>query len=455
MRIADLKGINLAVYGLGKEGRSLLPAIAQRLPGQVLTVLNDTPLNEEETQWLKQFPQVKIDGATVEKLCQFAVIIKSPGISPYRPTLQQAKAQGVIFTSATRLWFAEHPQAKTICVTGTKGKSTTASLIAHLLRSAGVTTALGGNIGTPLFELPEERAPAFWVIELSSYQTSDFDGSPTVSALLNLFPEHTDWHGDSATYYRDKLNLLTCPQNQGIKILNWLDANTRRLVPALPNCRYFNDRLGFHLAENAVWQGNHCLLAASQVNLRGEHNLMNVCAALTAVEAVGVNPRLDSLRDFQSLPHRLAWLGEKHGIFYVDDSISTTPQSTQAAVRAFPDYFITVLVGGYERHLPWSETAQFFLDRPVQNIIALGESGPRIAQTIREALQTRDNPLFPQIHVVANLAQAVDLAQQITPRGGIVLLSPGSPSYGQFRNFQERGKAFYQLVFQETVEKII
>ncbi len=438
MKIKALQNKKVAIFGYGREGRSVLQAIRRQLPDLPLTVLNDSPLELTE-------PQVAvISGAAAQaRLTEFDLIIKSPGISAYRADIRAAQQQGVCFTSATRLWFAEHPQAQTLCVTGTKGKSTSAALLAHLLQAAGQRVALGGNIGKPLFELPDDPAPDYWVIELSSYQTSDFDGQPSLSLLLNLFPEHLDWHGDVSTYFHDKLNLLRQTQS-GHVLLNARDTLTQQYAQGFENALYFNTPEGFHQDAHWLYQGATPLLALADLPLRGAHNAANLCAVLTAIQALGIEAQdcLPAVANFQGLPHRLSVLGAKRGVTYVDDSISTTPQSAIAAVQAFPQHFITLLLGGYERGLDWNALAEFAQQRPIQAIITLPDNGERIAATLRQHCSP-DAP--PQLHAAADLAAAVTLAQRITPAGGVILLSPGAPSYGRFNNYQERGQQFAAL----------
>lgn len=438
MKIKQLENKKIAIFGYGREGQSILRAIRRQLPEQSLTVLNDTPLTLEERK-----VEVCSGEAVAARLQTFDIVIKSPGISAYRPEILDAKAAGVVFSSATRLWFAEHEHAKTVCVTGTKGKSTTTSLIAHLLRAAAWQVALGGNIGTPLFDLPDEPAPDVWVLELSSYQTSDFDADPNMSVLLNLFPEHLDWHGDVDTYFQDKLNLLRQTQ-QGQKILNAQDVNTQAYSQKLNNCLYFNQKDGFHHDAQMIYHGDTRLLALQALPIAGQHNASNLCAALTVVQALGVDVQtcLPALQDFQSLPHRLCVLGSKNAVRYVDDSISTTPQSSLAAVQAFPDCHVTLLLGGYERGLDWTELAAFARQRPIQAIITLPDNGYRIAQILRQTQATNG---LPKVFEASDLAAALAQAQAITPSGGVVILSPGAPSYGRFTNFQERGLLFAEL----------
>ncbi len=441
MRISDLKEKKVALYGFGREGRAVFAAIRQRLPKLPITILNDSSLSEspENTEVLT--------GENVKNSLQhFDIIIKSPGISAYRPEIMAAKEKGVIFTSSTRLWFAENQDKTTICVTGTKGKSTTSSLIAHLLREQGLKINLGGNVGIPLWELPTDFAD-MWVIELSSYQTSDFDAKPTIRVLLNLFPEHLDWHGDVDSYFNDKTRLFTA-KTDSLSILNALDENTRLYLHDLKNTIYFNELKEIHFDQKNIFDGKRWLFDANSLKLAGEHNLSNLCAALSVVKALKIDPQKckNALSTFSSLPHRLCVLGEKQNITYVDDSISTTPQSALAAVKSFENQWITLLVGGYERGLDWEEVAHFAMQRPIQTIITMPNNGARIFEFLSYFKEKHDPTAdFPKFYQASDLQEAVFIAKKITPPNGMIILSPGAPSYGCFKDFQERGRVFAQL----------
>jgi len=198
------------------------------------------------------------------------------------------------------------------------------------------------------------------------------------------------------------------------------------------------------VADGDIRNGARALLSCAEVPLPGEHNLSNLCAALAAIQALGLDLAgcLGGVATFRSLPHRLRLLGEKNGLRYVDDSISTTPQSALAAVSAFAGECVTLLLGGYERHLDWQETATALMRGPTREIILMGASGPRIAEALEAA---RAGQSGPRLHRADTLAEAVRLAQSLTRPGGLVLLSPGAPSYGEFQNFQERGRLFAEL----------
>ena len=229
--IAKLDGLRVALWGWGREGRAAYRALRHRLPALPLTLL----CSESEVDGARTLNDalltIDTDVSTL-RLSQFDVVVKSPGISPYKPEALAATERGTRFIGGTALWFAENPDARTICVTGTKGKSTTTALLAHLLRAGGHRTALCGNIGMPLLELLDvEQAPEFWAVELSSYQTRDVAASgvrPDIAVATNIFPEHLDWHGSEARYIQDKLSLLTDAKPH-IAILNGNDSTLAAL----------------------------------------------------------------------------------------------------------------------------------------------------------------------------------------------------------------------------------
>ena len=261
MRISQLEGRRVALWGWGGEGRAAYHAIRARLPALALTLF----CTNEETADATALGDARLSvetAVTAGRLSAFEIVVKSPGISPYRAEVVAAAGQGTRFIGGTALWFGEHAgtdgiAARTVCVTGTKGKSTTTALLAHLLRAGGHVTALAGNIGLPLLallDLPTE--PAFWIIELSSYQTGDVAASgahPEVAVALNVFPEHLDWHGSQARYVADKLQLLTGARPR-IAVLNAGDATLAALgsrLASAPNpdseVHWFGREDGWHL----------------------------------------------------------------------------------------------------------------------------------------------------------------------------------------------------------------
>ncbi|MHB8912623.1 MAG: Mur ligase family protein, partial [Lysobacter sp.] len=296
MRISQLDGQRVALWGWGREGRAAHRALRSRLPNLALTLF--CPAEDVTDAQALVDPRLAIEtDASAMRLSAFDVVIKSPGISPYRAEAMVAAAQGTRFIGGTALWFAEHAgaggiAARTVCVTGTKGKSTTTALLAHLLRAGGHVSALAGNIGLPLLELLDPpQAPEVWAIELSSYQTGDVAVSgarPEIAVVLNVFPEHLDWHGSEERYVADKLKLLTEARPR-IAVLNAHDPRLAALSLPDSEVRWFGGADGWHLRGDGLHRGDVFVMDAAALPLPGRHNRGNLCAVLTAIEALGLD----------------------------------------------------------------------------------------------------------------------------------------------------------------------
>jgi UDP-N-acetylmuramoylalanine--D-glutamate ligase len=450
VRISQLEGQRVALWGWGREGRAAHQAIRARLPALPLTLF----CSEDEARSAAGLADAALtigSEASAEALSAFDIVIKSPGISPYSPQAQAAAAQGTRFIGGTALWFGEHANAQgvadnTICVTGTKGKSTTTSLLAHLLRAAGKRTALVGNIGLPLLEvLDPQPAPEAWALELSSYQTVDVAASgvrPQVAVVLNIFPEHLDWHGSQQRYIDDKLALVT-QAHPRIAVLNAADPQLAALSLPHSEIRWFNDAAGWHLRGDDLYRGEQRVMDTRSVPVPGRHNRSNLCAVLTALEAVGVDATAmaDAARSFQPLPNRLQWLGERDGYGYVNDSISTTPHASLAALECYGERPVALLVGGHDRGVDWQDFADHMQQQAPRVIVTMGANGPRIHALLAPlAAQGRF-----ELAEAADLAQAMQRARALLPAPGLILLSPGAPSFGQYRDYVARGRHFAEL----------
>jgi len=451
VRISQLEGRRVALWGWGREGRAAFHALRGRLPGLPLTLF--CPEAEAEGARAESGGALQVEtDATGAALSRFDVVVKSPGISPYKPEALAAAACGTQFIGGTSLWFGEHARADgtlpgTVCVTGTKGKSTTTSLLAHLLRAAGHRTGLAGNIGLPLLEvLDPQPAPEYWAVELSSYQTGEVARSgarPDVAIVLNIFPEHLDWHGSEQRYIDDKLSLVTGGHPR-VAVLNAADAQLRALQLPHSDIVWFNQPEGWHMVGEVVHRGAQPVFDTSDTPLPGRHNRGNLCAVLAALEALGLDAvaMAPAVRSFRPLPNRLQLLGERDGLRWVNDSISTTPHASLAALDCFAGQRIALLVGGHDRGLDWHDFAEHMRgDAPVE-IVTMGSNGPRIHALLQPLA---DEGRFG-LHAAGDLPQAVALARAaLGAQGGVVLLSPGAPSFGAYRDYVARGRHFAAL----------
>lgn len=450
MLISQLEGRSVALWGWGREGHAAYAAIRARLPQQPLTLF--CPAGQADSARALGDALLDVQGEPdAAALAAFQVVIKSPGISPYRPEAVAAVAAGSELIGGSSLWFAAQANAagvlaNTVCVTGTKGKSTTTALLAHLLRCAGHRTGLAGNIGLPLLEvLDPQPAPDYWAVELSSYQTGEVARAgvrPAVAIVLNIFPEHLDWHGSEQRYVQDKLALVTAGHPR-IAVLNAADPHLQGLQLPHSQVVWFNQPEGWHMLGSVVYRGQQPVFDTATSPLPGAHNRGNLCAVLAAIEAMGLDAvaMAPAVQSFQPLPNRLQWLGQRDGVAWVNDSISTTPHASLAALECFAGQRIALLVGGHDRGLDWHEFARQVQRQPPLEIITMGANGPRIHALLQPVAEGRFG-----LHAASDLAQAVDLARQALGRqGGVVLLSPGAPSFGAYPDYVARGRHFAEL----------
>lgn len=440
MRIAELEGRRVAVWGAGREGRAAWRWLAARLSAPPALIC--PAVEADAARAFAAGAEVLAGDVDASTLARFAVVVKSPGISPYRSPAPEAAAAGVRLTSGTALWFAAHPTARTLMVTGTKGKSSTTAMLAHLLRAAGRRVVLAGNIGLPLLEVADNAAPDWWVVEVSSFQACDLGGVPEIGVVLNLYPEHLDWHGSVERYYADKLRLLgDAARRPRASVLNALQQWPAGAVPPA-GVRWFGDAAGFHFAGGAIRRGDREVLPVDAIPLPGEHNALNFCAALAALEAAGEDAvaLAPSIAGFRPLPHRLQPLGERDGVLWVNDSIATTPHATLAALVHHGGRPVALIVGGHDRGVPWDAFAARIAGDPPRAIVAIGAAGPRILAALG-----RLDPARTRLAGARDLAEAVAIARAALAPGGVLLLSPGAPSFGEFRDYDERGRRFAAL----------
>ena len=448
MRAAELGEVRVGIWGLGREGRAAIRFLRARHPKLPLLLLDDA----EDAEAPREFGGIDYAfGAEqiARVLNDVDVIVKSPGVSLYHREIETARHSGIKITSLLNLWFAECIDVTTICVTGTKGKSTTASLIAHMLGKLGRRAALVGNIGVPITEIDPATAD-YAVVEVSSYQAADFDGVCDVAVLTSLFPEHIDWHRTLTAYYRDKLNLLSHSRHAVVnrKVASAIGELTQN---ALKWACFFNDASGVHWRGPDFFDGRDRIGEVDNRYLARPHNASNLCAALTVAKLLDIDlvAALDAASDFAALPHRQQELGEIGGLLFVDDSISTAPESAIAALSVYAGRDITVIVGGHDRGIDYGKLVASLAQGAARAVICLGASGERIHAGLRAAAEERPEACFTTYRA-QSMEEAVAYAKQVTPAGGVVLLSPAAPSYGYYRDFAERGRDFAAKIGQAS-----
>ena len=422
------KTTNILILGFGKEGRSTYNFIRRYFPNMQLVIAD---LNTEIEDDLLLISDKKVDlitgGNYLHSLNDFDLIIKSPGVKINHPDTDVINK----ITSQTDL-FLQCYASQVIGVTGTKGKSTTVSLIKHFIDSDDKKGLLLGNIGVPAFDMIELiESETIVIYELSAHQLEFLHTSPHIAVLLNVFPEHLDYFDNYDNYTNSKFNIFRFQNRNDCLIVNEsiiggdqiTKSNEQVVSKKVITIR--DDNLMFNI-ENSP--------------LSGKHNIVNINFALLAVIEMGVDVdiAIKSLVSFKPLAHRLEYVGEFDRIKFVNDSISTVPQSTIAAVKAL-DKVDTLILGGFDRGLDYSQLVNFLVLSNISNFIFIGKAGDRMF----DLFKSNSNK---NLIVAASIESAFKTIVEITSKGSICLLSPAAASYDQFHNFEHRGDVFKMLV---------
>jgi UDP-N-acetylmuramoylalanine--D-glutamate ligase len=417
---SDLAGARVGVWGLGREGHANLRKLASL--GVEPVLVDDHPGDR---------PVLATDAGGLAALERCDVVVKTPGLSRYRPEVGRLTGLGIPVVGGLGLWLAEADLRRVLCVTGTKGKSTTSSVAGHLLTGLGYRCLVGGNIGVSPYDPEQAGDVDYWVIEVSSYQATDLPYSPPVVAVTSLHPDHLDWHGGVEQYYRDKLSACSQPGAE----LTVANADSDLLAD---RAALLGPRVEWVSADDEP--GSDWM---DPLGLPGRHNRRNALIARRSLVAMGVPGAADdtrlrtAARGYQPLASRLTSIGTVGGVTFVDDSLSTNVLPTLAALDAFPGRRIALIVGGHDRGIDYAPLAAGVLARPAPTyLLTLPDSGPRIHAAVERLGTTAGVTDCP------DLATAVTAGYQWARPDGVVLLSPAAPSFGQFRDYRDRAEAF-------------
>lgn len=411
-----LRGKRLLILGFGREGKSTLRFLEHFLPEATIAVADR---NEAALEELKNRGLTVHGGADyLDAINRYDVVIKTPGISFLNVKVEDR----VEVTSQTDLFLSQF-HAQTIGISGTKGKSTTTTLIHHLLQASGRDAILTGNIGIPCFDIMEQvHADSIVVYELSAHQLEYVHNSPRVGVLLNVFEEHLDHFGSFERYKQAKLNLLRFMGEDDYAVVH--DSLLMDTLDLGVNTVVFSN-MDFDLDEDAL-------------PVLGAHNLLNVKAALCACAQYGVDPRelIPHLYTFKPLEHRLERVGTFDGVTFVNDSISTIPQATIAACETLGRVDF-LLLGGFDRDIDYQPLADYLKEHPVPHLLYTGKAGIRMMELMER--------LPSQKVTYASMEEAFAYLSAQAKPGAVCLLSPAASSYDQYKNFEERGAKFKRL----------
>ncbi len=443
---------SVLLLGFGREGEASYALFRKYFPGKPICIA-DSSDNVRNNPLLCNDPDVTFQTGAgyLAGINKFDVVVRSPGIPVWNldPPLPPEKV-----TSQTDI-FLQAYGGQVIGVTGTKGKSTTASLIHHILKIAGEESLLVGNIGNPAFHFTSLVTPGTKIVfELSSHQLEFIHRSPHIAVFLNLFQEHLDAYAGYREYQLAKANIVKFQKPGDRAVYNADDALvSTHLNPFSANSRLYPFSLthpqlpgGYIEGDHIVFSDGHTTTPVWKIHqdrfLRGEHNLKNILAADNVTMLLGIDPELigEGIATFKGLEHRLEYVGESQGIHFYNDSIATIPEACIEAIRAIPRVD-TLIAGGFDRGIDYSGLAEFLFGSQVRNLILIGAAGKRIGLLV-EAQGKSDKRIF----YINRFDFFREIAFRETRAGYACLLSPAAASYDEFKNFEERGKRFREMV---------
>ena len=448
--LAGLRGKRVTVIGIGVSNRPLLGLLARA--GAVVTARDkktEDQLGDIAPQ-LREWGVELVLGERYMENIEGDVVFRTPGLRPDHPGLVAAAEKGAVITSEMEVFF-EVCSCPVIAVTGSDGKTTTTSVIAEMLRAAGRTVWLGGNIGTPLLDQADQMRPDHVaVLELSSFQLMSMKKAPAVAVITNLSPNHLDWHRDFEEYVEAKRNLFKQQGREDVLVLNYDNLPSRELAEKAPGQVRFFSRESFALP-GGVWLKNgelldngEAIMEVGDIRIPGMHNVENYMAACAALRGIVPHAVMKQVaRAFNGVEHRLELVRELDGVKYYNDSIASSPSRTLAGIRCFPADKIILIAGGYDKHIPFDELGAA-LPCGVRTVLLCGATADKIEAAIKAAPDYREGR--PELARFDDLDDTVAYARKIARPGDLVLLSPACASFDQFPNFAARGRYFKELV---------
>ena len=442
----SLKGKKIAVLGLGVSNRPLVRLLLEF--GCAVTGCDRTErekLDAEVLELEKAGCALRVGEGYMDEL-DADVVFRTPGMHPGNPALEALRAKGAQVTSEMEVFFAVCP-CRILAVTGSDGKTTTTTLISEMLKAEGKTVWLGGNIGTPLLPLVRQMQPAdFAVVELSSFQLMDMTRSPAVAVVTNLSPNHLDVHKDMDEYVEAKKNIFRFQSAADKLVLNADNAITDSFTGNGYTCR-FSRKGSAHvcLQGDIICRGGEEVLNVRDILLPGVHNIENYMAAIAAVEGIVSDDIVRQVaRTFGGVEHRIELVRIKDGVRFYNDSIASSPSRTIAGLRSF-DEKVILIAGGYDKHIPYDVLGPEICAH-VKKLFLGGATGPQIRAAVEDSAAYV--PGQPEIVDCGNFEDAVRAAAAAAQAGDVVLMSPASAAFDQFKNFMVRGNFFKKLVME-------
>jgi UDP-N-acetylmuramoylalanine--D-glutamate ligase len=443
----DLDGKRVLVVGLARTG--LVSALFSAAYGAKVTATDERPIPEvaEAAEKLRVAGvKLELGGFVPQTFLEQDLIVVSPGVPAKIEPLENARAKGTPVWSEIELAW-RFLRGKLVAITGSNGKTTTTSLVAHILKTSNVPTLIGGNIGTPLLALVETSVDtSVTVAEISSFQLETIDSfRPEIGVLLNLTPDHLDRHITFEEYAGAKMRMFENQLEKDIALLNADDPEVTKRMPAKPKIFWFSRQkrvaTGAFLRDDQIifrHEGSEVELARlADIQLRGQHNVENVLASCAAAYLAGAVPAAIAagVKSFRGVEHRLEFVAELSGVQYYNDSKATNVDAAVKAVEAFPGPLVVIL-GGRDKGSPYAPLREPLHER-ARLALLIGESAEKIAADLGDAVAFEN---------AGTLQQALHIAARHVQPGDTVLLAPACSSFDQFENYEQRGRVFKEMV---------
>ena len=440
----SLRGKKIAVFGLGVSNRPLVRLLLEF--GCDVTGCDRTPRDRVDAEVLEleqagctlSLGDTYLDGLSAD------VVFRTPGMHPANPALAALRDRGARITSEMDVFFHVCP-CTILAVTGSDGKTTTTTLISEMLKAQGKTVWLGGNIGTPLLPLVRQMKDTdFAVVELSSFQLMDMTHSPHVAVVTNLAPNHLDVHRDMDEYVQAKQNIFRFQGKDGVLVINADNAITASFEGSGVT-RAFSRQgkaAAVRLEDGCIRRNGQNVLAAEDILLPGQHNVENYMTAIAAVEGLVSDEAVRKVaRTFGGVEHRIELVRVKDGVRFYNDSIASSPSRTIAGLHSFPEK-VLLIAGGYDKQIPYDVLGPEICDH-VKKLFLGGATGPKIREAVEKCPGGK-----PEILDCGDFESAVRAAAAAAEPGDVVLMSPASAAFDQFRNFMVRGEFFKKIIME-------
>ena len=440
----SLKDKKIAVLGLGVSNRPLVRLLLDF--GCNVTGCDKTPREKLDGEVLElekagctlHVGENYLDGVEAD------VVFRTPGMHPANPAIQALVSRGAQVTSEMEVFFEVCP-CTILAVTGSDGKTTTTTLVSEMLKAEGKTVWLGGNIGTPLLPLVRQMQPSdFAVVELSSFQLMDMKRSPARAVITNLAPNHLDIHKDMAEYVQAKTNIFRYQDENGILILN-ADNPITAAFRGNGKTLFFSrqEEADVCLVDGVICRHGEKVLKTSEILIPGVHNVENYMAAIAMVDGLVSDETIRQVaRTFGGVEHRIELVRVKDGVRFYNDSIASSPSRTIAGLRSFPEKVI-LIAGGYDKHIPYDVLGPEICAH-VKKLFLGGATGEKIRQAVISCPEY--DPKALEITDCGSFEPAVRAAAAAAKAGDVVLMSPASAAFDQFKNFMVRGDFYKKLV---------